>query len=88
MAFANGQECQIRSAVCNYDNRTSVMCHLGGGGMGTKQSDLFVAIGCSSCHDLVDGDSQGHSQEYIKMCFHEGKDRTQQMLLDAGLIKI
>lgn len=36
---------------------TVVGCHLPtiGKGVATKVSDLFVAAGCSGCHDLVDG---------------------------------
>lgn len=89
MAFAKGQLCQIRiNGICNGNPETSVMCHLGGAGMGTKKSDLFVAIGCSDCHRCVDGDYQGYSPAYIKFAHYEGVERTQQMLLDAGVIKI
>lgn len=53
---AKGRECQIRiPGVCNHNNETVVLCHLGGAGMGTKNDDMFGAFGCSACHDVVDG---------------------------------
>lgn len=83
MNFARGRDCQIRIPnVCNHNPETSVMAHIGGGGMGTKNSDLFVAISCSECHKTVDSSKNHISHHY------EGMQRTQQMLLDAGLVNI
>lgn len=56
--FARGQECTLNIAgVCNYNSETSVWCHfnLEGGKMGGKTDDLSGGIGCSSCHDALDG---------------------------------
>ena len=88
---AKGEECQVKFAnVCNFNNDTTVFAHIGGGGMGRKQSDLFGTYCCSDCHDLADG--RTHNTDYIKAVidcyFYEGIFRTQQILLDKGLIKI
>lgn len=64
-----------------------MFCHLPGGGMGRKQPDLFGAYGCSSCHDAVDGRTQ-HSALKFQAAFDRGVIRTQQILLDKGLITI
>lgn len=87
---ARNQECQIRiPGYCNGNSETVVLCHLGGAGMGRKGSDIHAAYGCSSCHDVVDHrDSCAFTDELIKVWFHEGIFRTQQILLDNGLIKI
>lgn len=92
---AKGQECQVRyPGVCNFDDETTIYAHLGGGGMGTKRADIFGAYCCSSCHDLADSRIPvkvgGHcyTPEQIENYFNEGIFRTQQILLDKGLIKI
>jgi hypothetical protein len=38
-------------------NNTLVGCHLPtiGKGVSTKVSDLFIAAGCATCHDILDG---------------------------------
>ena len=88
---ARGQECQIRiPGVCNGDPETVVFCHLGGGGIGRKQPDLFGAYGCSACHDEVDGRTNrnpNYGRWETDLYFHEAIFRTQQLLLDQGLIK-
>ena len=88
---ARGEECQVRiSGVCNGNPETTVLAHLNGGGMGFKRSDIFAAYCCSSCHDLVDGRTQstGDTWEEVQNYFEDGVFRTQQILLDKGLIKI
>ena len=85
---AQGEDCQVRiEGVCNFNNQTTVFAHLNGGGMGMKQKDLFGAYCCSSCHDEVDRRTRVYSSDYAKMCFYEGVFRTQQILIDKGLVK-
>jgi hypothetical protein len=80
---ANGQECMIRlPGICNFDNSTTVLAHLNGGGMGMKKSDLFGAFACSSCHAKVDS-----SKEY-ELDHRQGVERTQKFWLDNGYIEI
>lgn len=88
---AKGEECQVRiDGICNHNPETTVLAHRGGGGMGRKQPDIFGAYCCSSCHDVIDGRvmSSGHTWNEIYSYFHEGIFRTQQILLDKGLIKL
>ena len=89
---ARGRLCQIRiPGVCNHDPETTVLCHLGGGGMGLKQHDLFGAWGCSSCHDVIDGRARAsavHPLSAIRIMHLEGIIRTQQTLINEGKIKI
>lgn len=61
MSSINGMPCALRIASfigepCAHPS-TVVGCHLPvfGKGMSTKVSDLYVAAGCQTCHDLLDG---------------------------------
>ena len=54
IASFGGMQCSAQNTV--------VPCHLPtiGKGVSTKVSDLFVAAGCQTCHDLLDGrDNRG-----------------------------
>jgi len=83
---ARGQECQVRSPVCNGDTSTTVLAHLNGGGMGTKHSDLLAAFACSSCHNLIDGNYQGYSPHFVTQIHCDAIFRTQKIWLDTGLV--
>lgn len=87
---AKGEECQIRiPGFCNGTPETTVFCHLGGGGMGMKRKDLFGAYGCSDCHSIVDGHvNAGYMKHDLELMHLEGVIRTQEILLEKGLIKI
>jgi len=87
---ARGQECQIRIPdICNHNPETTVPCHLNGGGAGTKHSDLFIAHGCSACHAAVDGRIKTpYSKDELDLMLLQGMVRTQQIWLDAGLVKL
>jgi len=88
-ASAKGQECQVRLPMCNGNPKTTVFAHLGGGGMGSKTSDLIGCYSCSDCHDVIDSRVRSdYSPAYIKFAQYEAIFRTQQILLDAGLVKI
>ena len=61
MASARGQPCSLRIASfiglqCS-GTETVVGCHLPvtGRGVATKATDLAVAFGCQTCHDILDG---------------------------------
>ena len=64
MASASGQPCSLRIASfiglsCS-GTETVVGCHLPvtGRGVATKATDLAVAFGCQTCHDILDGRNQ------------------------------
>jgi hypothetical protein len=72
---------------CCHDPETTVLAHLGGGGMGMKQNDLFAAWTCIACHDVLDGRRRTeHSPDEKKLLHLEGVIRTQEALLDEGII--
>ena len=86
---AQGKDCQIRGPTCNHDPATTVLAHIGGGGMGRKQHDLFGAWACSACHDMVDGRDDSVVSVMTRKLWHlEGMMRTQQILLDEGKIHV
>lgn len=87
---AKGQSCTVRlPGICNFNEETTIPAHLGGGGMGTKRDDLFIAYCCSSCHWVIDGHGQSSfTAEELAIYQYEAVFETQKILLDAGLIKI
>ena len=86
---AKDQPCEVRiPGICNFNPETTIHAHLGGAGMGRKHNDIFGARCCSSCHDAVDGRRNTvFSNDELTLMFHEGMVRTQQHLIDEGLIK-
>lgn len=88
---ARGRDCQIRiqGGVCNGNAETVVLCHLPGGGMGGKRHDVHAALGCSACHDAVDGRSRVDiPQDTLMLWFHQAVIRTQIIWLSEGLIVV
>jgi len=88
---AKGADCQVRlPSICNWNPETTIFAHMGGAGMGRKSSDLFGAHCCSSCHDVIDFrvNPKIFTQKEVHQMFCDGIFRTQQILLDKGLIKI
>jgi len=87
---AKGRECQIRlPGVCNFNNETTVLAHLGGSGIGMKRSDLAASFACSACHDAVDSRVRvGISNEQLELWHLHGMVRTQEIWEREGLIKI
>ncbi len=90
---AKGRHCTIRlPGICNSNPETSVMAHLPSGvrfgkGMGTKPSDLLVAIACSDCHGVCDGRIKtDFDREFIKLAWWEGHGETLVILEKAGII--
>lgn len=84
------EECQIRlPGICNFNPETTVYCHIGGGGMGRKASDLHGAYGCSSCHSAIDDHTKNNiRKEDLTLYHYDGMVRTQLILMEKGLIKI
>ena len=87
---ARGQDCQVRiPGVCNFDPDTSVFAHLKGGGMGFKQTDLYGAIACSSCHDVIDGRVKRparFTKSDIDLMHYQGMPRTLDILIRSGIL--
>ncbi len=89
---ARGQPCQIRiPGHCKPapDNETTVLCHINGGGMGTKHRTIHAAYGCNICHDIVDGRLNIKEPDWlIKIWFLEAVIRTQIIMINEGILKI
>ncbi|HHQ4306214.1 TPA: DUF1364 domain-containing protein [Serratia fonticola] len=88
---AKGRECTIRvPGVCNFNSETSVLTHYrlaGLCGMGIKPNDLVAAIGCSSCHDAVDGRVKTEfTREELKLMHAEGVFRTLEIWKKEGFV--
>ncbi|MFH5773551.1 nuclease domain-containing protein [Paracoccus sp. NGMCC 1.201697] len=84
---ARGEECTLRSSVCNHDPETTVFCHirLPGDGMGRKPPDYFGFYGCSACHaaqEARDFTSGAFGFEDIIIALR----RTQERLRAKGLL--
>ena len=89
--FARGQECQVRiPGKCNSNPETSCLAHRNGCGWNVKCPDFQGSIICSSCHDVVDGRDRKHSfsPDDIYLMFCDGVWRTQDLLVEEGLIEI
>lgn len=87
---ARGEDCQIRIPnVCNFDPTKVSLCHKGGAGWALKANDIHAAYGCSSCHDAIDGRLKTqYSPDELKLMFYDGMVRTQEILIEKGLILI
>lgn len=92
--IAQDKPCCARTDWCNHDPKTSVWCHLNdlfaGHGAGHKAHDLLGFIGCSSCHDVIDG--RAHILETTRnerrALSYEAVVRTQAYLLDNELLTV
>lgn len=89
--FAKGKDCQLRlPGVCNHDPETSIAAHLriaGTCGTGCKPSDLLTVIGCSACHDVIDGRVPSpFSAEELTLYVHEAHCRTLVLYEKEGLV--
>jgi len=75
--------------VCNHNPETVVFAHLPGGGMGRKMADIHGAYACSACHALVDNPThKDWPADILKLFHHDGMVRTQEIMLNEGLIKL
>ena len=90
---AKGEDCTIRiPGVCNHNPETTVAAHYrmnGMSGAGLKPHDTMIAYACSDCHAVVDGQKKTTAdKEYLRNWHAEGVFKTQQILIEKGLIKI
>ena len=85
---AKNAPCQIRiPGVCRNETETVCLCHINGAGWAMKSLDIHGAYGCQRCHDVVDGRlSTGWDSDLIKLWFLEGVIRTQELMVEEGLI--
>lgn len=91
MDAAKGEPCTINTEFCNYDNETTVGCHLpdGSGGSSRLTGPLSLAFGCSGCHDAIDGRNyKGLLAEEKDFYMRRGMMRTINRLIEMGLVTV
>ena len=80
---------RLEGCVSGGQNPTTVFAHLNGGGMGTKQKDLFGMYACHNCHDIIDGRKPtNYEREWLELEQLRAMKRTQEILLREKLICI
>ena len=88
--FAKGKACMLRiPGICKTtpNNEDTCLCHApfpNRGGM--RKDDWWGAVGCSHCHDFMDGRTNWviHPAPTWNDAIHEW----QEMLIEAGYIKV
>ena len=87
---ARNEDCLVRiPGICNFNNETTVLAHLGGEfKLGYKAMDMHGAYCCSDCHDAIDGRAKTpqYSHDQIRQMHLEGVIRTQMRMCALGLI--
>ena len=86
---ARGQQCQVRSFVCNGNPETVVLAHRNGAGMACKADDRDAAYACSACHALLDGGyvQFGMTRAERDELHDKAITLTQRILVEQGLMK-
>ena len=89
---ARGQDCTLTIyPYCNGNPETTVLCHINceHKGWGIKSPDFFSVLGCSDCHDIIDGRRKTDlPKEEILACILRGIYRTWLKFIEMGLIKV
>jgi len=86
---ARGRECQVRiPSVCNRNNETVVLAHIGGAGMALKSNDIHGSFCCSSCHDEIDARTHKSyfTKDQLKLMHYDGMKRTQEIWIKEEMI--
>ncbi len=84
---AKDEQCQIRLTGCFVEPVCAA--HLGGAGMGLKESDIFISYACNICHQKIDGNIKSSlTKDELRLAFFDGMVRTQKILLKQELMKI
>jgi len=87
---ARGEDCTLMLVDC-CNSETVVLCHIGKNrGMGIKCGDHFAVYACSICHDIIDGrfNHSYHTKEELTEAKMIALERTQQKLIDKGLLNV
>ncbi len=84
---ARNKPCQVRLvAICSGNAAETVLAHVrlaGVSGAGMKSPDLLGAWACSRCHEVTEREKR---DDKIMRAYYEGVIRTQNMLIEAGLV--
>lgn len=86
---ARGEDCTLLFGNCS-SNETVVLCHIGKNrGIGIKCGDHFAVYACSNCHDIIDHRKRHEfSPGELAIIKLIALERTQQKLIDKGLMKV
>ncbi len=94
MDAAKGEPCTVNiPGVCNYNCETTVFCHHndGTGGSNKLTGPLTGGIGCSECHDCLDGRKPwplGYSDADKELFKRRSMIRTINRLINLGLVTV
>ena len=87
-AYAKNKPCQIRlPGICSGDVSQTRLCHVrmaGVTGGGMKAPDVLGAWGCHPCAIRTENGYEGTDE--VRLAFLQGVVRTQNMLIEAGLL--
>jgi len=73
--------------VCNFDNETTVLAHVGRRrGIGKKCHDTFAVYACSACHDAIDGRDARYSRRELAQWILDALEETQEKMRGNGLL--
>jgi hypothetical protein len=78
----------MRLPTCSGDKDTVVFCHINVSGLSLKAPDLFGFYGCYSCHQAYDLKLHNYDPDWLNHQALEAMKRTQEILLEKGLISI
>lgn len=85
---ARNKPCQVRlPGICSCDATETVLAHVrlaGVTGVGMKAPDVLGAWACSRCHEVTE---RCKDDDAVQRAFLEGVIRTQNMLIEVGLIR-
>lgn len=89
--LARDRECTVRvPGTCRGGTETVVLAHIrliGISGSGLKAPDIFAAYCCFPCHMCCDGhDKSDWTVAERRLMLLEGMVRTQQILIDEGIL--
>ncbi|MEE9158941.1 MAG: nuclease domain-containing protein [Gammaproteobacteria bacterium] len=89
---AKGEPCTLNiPGHCNYNIETTCFCHHddGTGGSNRLTGPLSGGIGCSGCHDCIDGRvPTALSQDDMEFFKRRSQNRTINRLIELGLVKV
>ena len=87
LKLARGVSCTLRLVgVCNFNDETTVACHIGGiRGMGYKCGDNMVIYACSNCHNIIDGRTS-NSVEGLAEDKLRALEETQEIMIKNGVM--
>ncbi len=86
--YARNKPCQVRLPfICSGDVAETVLAHVrlaGVTGGGMKAPDVLGAWACHRCHEVTEREKK---DDAVQRAFLEGVVRTQNMLIEVGILR-